>query len=114
MNRENFLHSSWWLEPFVVHRCYVESMFNGGTRWLKSRIWPVVASGLKTLGESDVAEAGRRIPDCRLTINRKSEIEEWLQHRRSSSTGEVVSDYAEILQALEGQKRAERAFQGEC
>uniref|UniRef100_K1QH54 Uncharacterized protein n=1 Tax=Magallana gigas TaxID=29159 RepID=K1QH54_MAGGI len=33
-----------------------------------SRIWPVVASGLKTLGESDVAEAACRIPDCRLTI----------------------------------------------
>uniref|UniRef100_K1Q1R0 Uncharacterized protein n=1 Tax=Magallana gigas TaxID=29159 RepID=K1Q1R0_MAGGI len=33
-----------------------------------SRIRPVVASGLKTLSESDVAEAGRRIPDCGLTI----------------------------------------------
>uniref|UniRef100_K1QTW8 Uncharacterized protein n=1 Tax=Magallana gigas TaxID=29159 RepID=K1QTW8_MAGGI len=33
-----------------------------------SRIWTVVASGLKTLGESDVAGAGRRIPDCALTI----------------------------------------------
>lgn len=35
-----------------------------------SPIWPVVASGLKNLGESDVAEAGRRIPDCQLYITR--------------------------------------------
>uniref|UniRef100_K1QXU6 Uncharacterized protein n=1 Tax=Magallana gigas TaxID=29159 RepID=K1QXU6_MAGGI len=45
------------------------------------RIWPVVAFGLKTLGESDVAGAGRRIPDCAFDIyknlNNEYKLTEW-------------------------------------
>lgn len=56
-----------------------------------------MASELKTLGESDVAEAGRRIPDYRLTI-----VQNYIKESNNDYilTSDDISKPSEILTVI--------------
>uniref|UniRef100_K1QVP4 Receptor-type tyrosine-protein phosphatase epsilon n=1 Tax=Magallana gigas TaxID=29159 RepID=K1QVP4_MAGGI len=55
----------------------------------------------KTLGESDVAEAGRRIPDCRMTIELLSLRKEYTQQDYMSGRAQISANYSESVLPVE-------------